>query len=342
MELHDERKQSLVAWLATIQTLQYEAIVPMLGDASFRRYFRVVTSQGSFVAMDAPPAKEDCTPFVKIACLLRQHGLHAPHVIASHVEQGFLLMTDYGDLTYLKALQTTNVDQLYGQALQALSRLQHCHQHVETALPRFGAAQMLQEWALHKEWFAEKWLGLSLIDIEKSLDACYLKIVEDALSQPQVLMHRDYHSANLMVIPEAVGILDFQDACIGPVTYDPVSLLRDCYIDWPDARVKAWILQYAHLLKERHVFVSHDFSEPLFLRWFDWMGLQRHLKALMIFSRKAIRDNEPRYLQYIPRVLAYLERISSQYSDFEVLHAYIRQRVIPATKRVMSSCALSS
>jgi N-acetylmuramate 1-kinase len=192
---------------------------------------------------------------------------------------------------------------------------------------------MLKEWAWHKEWVLDKFLGLSSPLAEKSLDACYELLVESAVTQPQVFMHRDYHSANLMVLPEGkVGILDFQDAFIGPVTYDLVSLLRDCYIDWPRERVRSWALFYLQTLHDKGLLSHVDDQE--FLRWFDLMGMQRHLKALLTFARKHVRDHQSHYLDHIPRTLGYLLNVSQHYPEFTRLHDYLRVTVQPAFERV--------
>ena len=198
---------------------------------------------------------------------------------------------------------------------------------------------MWQEWAWHKEWFLEKLLGVSVGAEEQVLDACYALLVESATTQPQVFMHRDYHSANLMVLPaQGVGILDFQDAFVGPLTYDLASLLRDCYIEWPEERVNQWALAYQKKLQQSGV---ANVDPRLFLRWFDLMGMQRHLKALLTFARKYVRDQQPHYLDYVPRTVNYLQRVCQRYPEFSALNRYLNTTVKPAVERALLLCAPS-
>lgn len=322
-----DRRADLELWLSPFDSLQ-----AMQGDASQRRYFRVQKGGTSYVVMDAPPSHEDCKPYLAIAKALRQKGLKTPEIFEADINRGFLLISDFGDATYLKTLTSANADQLYDKALDALAILQACRKIEGHAIHPFSAPFMKQEWVLFKEWML-KLLGLSLPLAEKELDACYDLLIGSAISQAQVLMHRDYHSANLMVLPGGeVGILDFQDAFIGPVTYDLVSLLRDCYIDWPKEKVEYWVSSYLQKLKNRGELTR--LSDQQFLRMFDFMGMQRHLKALMTFSRKAVRDNQPRYLQHVPRTLSYLIDVSQTYSELASLHDYLRVTIAPAFERI--------
>lgn len=328
-----ERENVLLHWLSAACKLSSFTLHQMPSDASFRRYFRVRIPSCSYVVMDAPPQKENCRSFISIANALHKMGLHTPEIIEANVEQGFLLITDFGDLTYLMALSAENADLLYQRALDALLLLQSCHHVSGHAVPPFTRDFMMKEWAWHKEWFLNKLLKLSLPAAEKDLDQCYQLLVESAAAQPQVFMHRDYHSANLMVLSEnAVGILDFQDAFIGPITYDLVSLLRDCYIDWPHEKVADWAISYFHRLQRTGAL--HDVDEQVFLRWFDWMGMQRHLKALLTFARKHVRDHQSHYLHFIPRTLKYLVNTSQHYPEFAILHNYLRVTVQPAFERI--------
>ena len=333
-----ERAHALTEWLKTRSGLAFDSLQAMPGDASFRRYFRVNTAHGSFVAMDAPPPRENCHPFVAIANALRMMKLQAPEIIAADVEQGFLLLTDFGDLTYLKACQADNVDQLYQVALDALLILQACSRVDELTIPLFTVEFMQQEWAWHKEWFLDKLLGLTLsLQQEKAMDQCMQAVIHTAAMQPQVFMHRDYHSANLMVLPNnQVGILDFQDAFVGPLTYDLVSMLRDCYIAWPDADVQQWALQYWR--KWQQTQPGQQISEQTFLRWFDWMGIERHIKALFTFARKRVRDHQASYLKHVPRTLNYIIQVSGRYPELKALHDYYQQIVLPVVEKEMT-CA---
>lgn len=310
----DERKQALEGWLQSAAGLDGVQLQPMQGDASFRRYFRITP----YVVMDAPPPRENCAPFVAIARALRNRGLQTPEIIQADLERGFLLLSDFGDHTYLKTLNKDNAAALYQRALQALANMHTCHEVPNHTLPLFTADFMRQEWRWHQEWFLQKYLGLN--NVSKALDDSYEKLVASAIEQPQVFMHRDYHSANLMVLPNDVGILDFQDAFIGPLTYDLASLLRDCYIDWPNAQVEKWALYYFGLLQQAGELKT--VTGETFLRWFDWMGMQRHLKALMTFARKKVRDQQPQYLAHIPRTLNYIIQVSGRYPELAVLHDY--------------------
>ena len=284
-----DRQKALLNWLRNDCGFTTVSLQPMQGAASFRRYFRIVDSRhASWVVMDAPPAYENCRPYVAIANALRRMKLHIPEIVAANIDQGFLLLTDFGDTTYLEGLNAENADGLYGHAFSSLAILQGCQTVPGHSLPLFTNDLMWQEWRWCKEWFLNKLLQLTLHH-EKDLDACYEKIVTSAIQQPQVFMHRDFHSGNLMVLPnKAVGILDFQDAFIGPITYDLVSLLRDCYIDWPKEQVRGWVNRYKAQLSE--VGMLQEVSQDTFLLWFDWMGMQRHFKALFTFARKRIRD----------------------------------------------------
>lgn len=331
MESADERKKALEIWLFA-QGVEAKHLQPMQNDASFRRYFRATTTQGTLVVMDAPPPQENCQAYMMMADRLRRRGLSTPEIIAADPEQGFLLITDFGDVTYLKAMNAENVNVLYSRALEALSLLQGCEE--VDAIPYFSSQWMHQEWAWHKEWFLNKLLGLQLTSTEeKKLNACYERIVNLAIAQPQVLMHRDYHSGNLMVLPEGIGILDFQDAFMGPVTYDLASLLRDCYVAWPEEQVRAWVYIYWQQLTRLGVLKHVD--QQQFLHWFDWMSIQRHLKALFTFARKEVRDHQPHYLKHIPRTLNYVLQTTACYPELSTLQQYMQQIVKPAMKRVL-------
>lgn len=328
MIIKDKRKKALEHWLNTECRIPSFVLQPMMGDASMRRYFRLTVQDQSYVVMDAPPPQENVRPFIAVAAALRQLAVQTPEIMHADKEQGFLLLTDFGDATYLKTLVPDNADELYARALKTLAIIQSCKAEV----PPFTADFMHKEWTWHKEWVLEKWLGLSMPSAE--VDACYECIVESAINQPQVFMHRDYHSANLMVLTNGnVGVLDFQDAFIGPITYDVVSLLRDCYIDWPQERVQHWALTYLRLLNEHNVLTQID--DETFLRWFDLMGMQRQLKALLTFARKHVRDQQSHYLNYVPRTLSYLLTVMPKYPELNALYIYLNEIVQPAIHRVM-------
>jgi aminoglycoside/choline kinase family phosphotransferase len=305
---------------------------PLAGDASFRRYFRISQPAGSYIAMDAPPEKENCVPFVAISRALRSHGLLTPEIIAEDLSQGFLLLSDFGDRLLLNELSVVNAEMLYTQALDALAVLQSCSSVIGWEIPPFTAEFMYKELKLFQEWYLKQHLAIDLsAATESMLDQLFLFLAETAASQPQVFMHRDYHSANLMVLPnDQIGILDFQDAFIGPVTYDLVSLLRDCYIAWPEEQVTKLALKYRDQL-------NLAVSDYEFLRWFDLMGLQRHLKALLTFSRKYRRDGNANYLKHIPCTLNYILLESQRYTECQEFYTFLREIVMPKQFTVIAS-----
>jgi len=318
------RRDQLQQWLAGTCGLSEPVLCALQNDASFRRYFRVQQPSGSYIAMDAPPEKENCVPYVAISRALRAQGLLTPEVIAEDLEQGFLLLTDFGDDVLLHQLKIHNPELLYTQALDALAILKNCPDVLDWKLKSFSADFMYQELKLFQEWFLGNYLGIILSkETEKMLEDFFEFLVNSAANQPQVFMHRDYHSANLMILPDnKIGILDFQDAYIGPITYDLVSLLRDCYIAWPEELVEKLVLQYKNQL-------DLSVSNIEFMRWFDLMGLQRHLKALLTFARKYKRDNNPNYLQHIPRTLNYILKESELYSECKLFNLWVREVVMP-------------
>ena len=310
----DERLEALQQWLGGEVAVTPLRIEPASGDASFRRYFRVTLDDGAtLIAMDAPPEKEDCAPFVQIANRLHALGLHVPAIHAQSLAQGFLLLEDLGSVHYLDRLDDASVDRLYGDALGALLVVQGCVP-VE-GLPDYDRAMLLREMALFPDWLLGRELGIDLMPDERTaLDAVFEHLVDNALEQPRVCVLRDYHSRNLMVTASPnPGILDFQDAVAGPVTYDLVSLLKDCYIAWPRARVVDWVYGYHELATQSGVLREVD--EARFLRWFDLMGVQRHLKAAGIFARLNRRDGKPGYLKDIPRTVDYIIGLEGGYPE---------------------------
>jgi aminoglycoside/choline kinase family phosphotransferase len=253
---------------------------------------------------------------VYISHLLRDLGLHVPEILAEDTAQGFLLLSDLGSRLYLGELNEANVDRLYGDALGALATLQGCGP-TESNLPRYGRRLLLAEMSLFRDWLLGTHLEMTLNDSERQrLEESFESLVANALEQPVVCVHRDFHSRNLMVSDHHnPGILDYQDAVIGPVTYDLVSLLRDCYIDWPRSRVEGWARGYYELARQTGILRPGDADETCFLRWFDLMGVQRHLKAAGIFARLNHRDGKPGYLADIPRTLGYVQAVSQRYPE---------------------------
>ena len=312
-----ERLEELRQWLREFDTSNSFHLEEASQDASFRRYFRVSFDGCSLILMDAPPAREDSRPFVKVASLLQQAGVHVPEVLKSDLAKGILLLTDLGTKHYSDELDEANADRLYADAMSALLKIQT--RVSAEAVPSYDAALLSFEMDLFVEWFLHCHLQLALTRSQRrSLSACFDSLLQSALSQPQVFVHRDYHSRNLMVQEtDNPGILDFQGALCGPVTYDLVSLLRDVYICWPEARVRKWALDYQHQAL-RAGLLHHDDSRQ-WLKWFDWMGVQRHLKIAGIFCRLYHRDRKAGYLADLPLTLRYLRSVSSRYRELVFL-----------------------
>lgn len=281
-------------------------------DASFRSYWRVRQGTRSWVVMNAPPDKEDVGPFIDIAARLRNAGLNAPEVIATDLAQGFLLLSDLGTRTYLPELDETHVESLYGDAFDALQTMQtRVDAH---GLPLYDTLRLTTEMELFPTWFLGRHLGLeSSVTQADVIEDCMQRLLNSAAEQPIAFVHRDYHSRNLMIVPDAnPGIIDFQDAVIGPITYDLVSLLKDCYIQWPLARVYGWAEGYRQRLVAAGVV---EVGPTRWRRWFDWMGLQRHLKVLGIFARLNYRDGKSGYLNDLPLVLDYTLGVCHRYGE---------------------------
>jgi aminoglycoside/choline kinase family phosphotransferase len=312
----DTRRDALERWLKH-ELQQAFTLTPASEDASFRRYWRATLEAGaSYVAMDAPPQKEDCRAFVRVARMLRAAGVHAPQVIAQDLEQGFLLLSDLGRRTYLHELNAANANRLFADAIDALLRWQLATRPGE--LPPYDEALLRREMNLFPEWYVERHLKKSLSKSQKeALEDIFRLLVQSALAQPLVYVHRDYMPRNLMVSEPNPGVLDFQDAVLGPITYDMVSLLRDAFISWEEAQVLDWSVRYWERAKSAGLPVAADFGE--FWRAFEWMGLQRHLKVLGIFARINYRDGKPHYLQDTPRFIDYALSVSKRYSELAPL-----------------------
>jgi len=319
----EQRLQRLHEFVSQAIGTQDYGFAPASSDASFRRYFRVSFDGRTEIVMDAPPEHENCERFIKVAEFLAATGLNVPLIKAADLEQGFLLISDLGTAQYLDLLDSKNADRLYGNALQSLLLLQKAEPAIE--FPEYDEALLTRELGIFSEWYLQRHLGRALNRKETAqLQQVYDCLVQNALEQPRVIVHRDYHSRNLLDTGTTrPGILDFQDAVIGPITYDLVSLLKDCYIAWPEDRVERWACDY----KSRCVAdkVMAEVSTQEFLRWFHLMGVQRHLKAAGIFARLKHRDAKPGYLADIPRTLSYVARVARQYPELEVLIEYCEQ-----------------
>jgi len=329
----DTRLQALKDWLNRDLELHFSDLRPASTDASFRRYFRIRHHGETYIVMDAPPDREDLKPFLVMAWTLRDIGVSVPQVLEVDQERGYLLLTDLGERLYLDALDTNSVEHLYGDALDALELIQARGPRDESVLPPYDSALLQREMALFTDWLLDRHLGLSLSAAERSmLSDTFASLERAALSQPRVCVHRDYHSRNLMVLEhDNPGVLDFQDAVVGPITYDLVSLLRDCYIAWPRTQVETWALDY--LRRPAVAELAEDADEEQWLRWFDLMGVQRHLKASGIFARLFHRDGKDRYLADVPRTLRYIVDAASGHPETEPLAELVEARVLPAMER---------
>jgi aminoglycoside/choline kinase family phosphotransferase len=308
----DNRRHALERWLSAELRGARFSLTPASEDASFRRYFRATLDDGrSFVAMDAPPEKEDCRPFVHVAGLLREAGVHAPQVHAQDLSQGFLLLTDLGTRTYLQELSDGNAAPLFADATDALVRWQLATRQAE--LSPYDEALLRREMQLFPDWYVSRHLGLQLTQGQQQmLEQVFALLVKSALAQPKVYVHRDYMPRNLMRSEPNPGVLDFQDAVTGPITYDMVSLMRDAFLSWKDDQVLDWTVRYWEKAKKANLPVDTDFGE--FWRAFEWMGLQRHLKVLGIFARINYRDGKPKYLEDTPRFIRYARDVAKRYS----------------------------
>jgi len=311
-----DRKLQLENWLGQVLAGKAFTLTTASADASFRRYFRVHSDSETMIAMDAPPPKEDCTPFVKVAKLFLDAGLNVPKVIAQDLAQGFLLLSDLGDDTYLSKLNADNAQALYGDATDALIKLQRVSK--PNVLPSYDEALLTREMNLFPEWYIAKHLGITLeANKDKVIKATFETLNKNILSQGQVYVHRDYHSRNLMICDQAhdsnPGVLDFQDAVYGAITYDLVSLLKDAYISWDEEQIIDWAVRYWQPAKKAGLPVPQDFSE--FYRDFEWMGAQRHIKVLGIFARLYHRDGKDGYLKDMPLVMEYLRKVCGRYVE---------------------------
>jgi N-acetylmuramate 1-kinase len=324
----DSRLEELTRWVFDDLGFAGSRIAPASADASFRRYFRVTRGTDSYIVMDAPPGKEDLGPFLRVGRLLLAMGMNAPVVLAQHAESGFLLLSDLGQRQYLDELsQDGAVESLYGDALDALAIMQGAGGTRE--LPPYDHALLMREMQLMPDWFLREHLRVEPNPDERAMLAGLFELLAGcALAQPAAFVHRDYHSRNLLVTEHKnPGILDFQDAVWGPVTYDLVSLLKDCYIAWPAARVRAWALGHRQRLIDAGF--ALEAGEEEFIRWFDWMGLQRHIKVLGIFARLYYRDGKSQYLKDLPRVLRYTQEAAAAYPETAPFAAFIAARIEP-------------
>jgi aminoglycoside/choline kinase family phosphotransferase len=329
-----DRAEQLRRWLSATLGGEFR-IAPASDDASFRRYFRVRRddAQAPLIAMDAPPDKESCAQFVYVAGLFAGAGVHVPAIHAQDLAQGFLLLSDLGETTYLSALDERSAGSLYERALDALIRIQLASR--PGALPDYDRGLLERELRLFPEWYLSRQLGRDPTPAQaETLERAFSVMLANNLAQARVFVHRDYHSRNLMLCDPCPGILDFQDAVYGPVTYDLVSLLRDAYIAWEEERVIDWAVRYWGKARSAGLPVPGDFAD--FYRDFEWMGAQRQLKVLGIFARLSLRDGKNAYLKDQPRVMGYLRRTCERYREFVPL-ARLLDQLDPAVTR--AGCA---
>jgi aminoglycoside/choline kinase family phosphotransferase len=309
-----DRLTQLQQWLDSLSENTYTDLKPASADASFRQYFRVTNNKDdkTYIVMDAPPEKEDCHPFLLVTDLIRGVGVNAPDIISVDMKQGFLLLDDLGNKPYLDYLDNDSADNLYTDAIDALVKMQT----IDGLLPPYDEKFLQTEMDLFETWYLNRHLGIELDQAQKtSLDNVCNLLVQSATEQPQVFVHRDYHSRNLMITDENnPGVIDYQDAVIGPISYDLVSLFKDCYIEWPREKVELWLdLYLARLSPARFI------EKETLLRWFDLMGVQRHLKVLGIFARLNYRDGKSQYLNDLPLTLKYVLDTCEQYDELAPL-----------------------
>lgn len=323
--MQNTRLDQLKTWIGSIYA-QEPRLSPLKGDASPRRYFRLEIEWGyTAVVMDAGDELDSCRAFLAIAAALKKNGVNAPSIYAADLQKGFLLLTDFGNELYEHTLNRDTADTLYRDAINVLFKLQMVKGVEGLALPFFNEEMYAEECGRFHEWYLRKHLGWALTQKDyQILENMYGLLTESAMTQPQVFVHRDYHSRNLMRLPgvRMPGVLDFQDALRGPITYDVLSLLRDCYIDWPEVRVNNWLDYYRQSALHNGILKEDD--PFIFTQWVDWVGLQRHLKCLGTFARLKYRDKKSSYLAYIPRLLRYTRSVCQRYPVLQPLLAYLR------------------
>jgi aminoglycoside/choline kinase family phosphotransferase len=332
------RREKLEHWLAGIGDLDPASLVSASEDASFRHYYRLQSGDTTRIVMDAPPEQEDCGPFIQIAGFLQRMGLNSPRILNENLDNGFLLLTDLGSTLYLIELENdrSKANELYGDAISALTIMQKRGTDFQSQLPPYDEELLSFELSLFHDWLCERHLEIDFTESDEIQwqEVCRL-LIDNALQQPKVFVHRDYHSRNLMVTDnDNPGILDFQDAVEGPLTYDLVSLLKDCYISWPKDQTERWALQSYDQLDDA---VTNQLGKEQFIRHFDLMGVQRHLKASGIFARLLHRDGKTGYMPEVPRTLDYIVALEDKYDELSFLIDMITQRCLPKLREATCS-----
>lgn len=319
----DHRLESLKTWLTTALKSTKFSVQPASEDASFRRYFRVTTEQGTYIAMDAPPIQEPIAPFIKTCTALVHQQVNAPHIYAQNQEDGFLLLADFGNQNYLDQLKH-NANYLYACAIKSLVQIQRgVFEQAELDIPLYNHELLNNELDVFVEWFVEHHCQTELsIDQQQQWHSLKTLLIESCLEQPQVWVHRDYHSRNLMVTEiNNPGVIDFQDMVIGPISYDLVSLFKDCYIEWPRARQLDWCNQYYQLAEQQ--LPEFQFTEQQLIRWYDLTGLQRHLKVLGVFCRLNYRDGKTHYMHDLPLVKKHVQNVFECQAELQPFQTFI-------------------
>lgn len=315
-----DRLTQLQQWLDSLADNTFTNLQPASSDASFRQYFRVTSMQENrtYIVMDAPPEKENCHAFVLVTNLIRGVNVNAPEIIALDLQQGFLLLEDLGNKSYLEYLNDNTADNLYSDAIDALIEMQT----IDGLLPAYDKKLLQKEMDLFETWYLNRHLDIELGKKQKkALTSIFDLLIDNATQQPQVFVHRDYHSRNLMITDvNNPGVIDYQDAVIGPISYDLVSLFKDCYISWPREKVEQWLDLYLERLKS-----THSLERETFIRWFDLMGVQRHLKVLGIFARLNYRDGKSRYLNDLPLTLKYVLDTCERYTELQPLQQLLEE-----------------
>ncbi len=322
-----DRLTQLKLWLEQLSANTYTDLQIASADASFRQYFRVSNNKDNktYIVMDAPPENEDCRPFLQITELIRNIGVNAPAILAMDLQQGFLLLDDLGNKPYLAQLNENNADDLYIDAIDALIKMQA----IDAILPSYDEQLLQSEMDLFETWYLNRHLDIRLNQTHKAiLGSVFNTLIENAMQQPQVFVHRDYHSRNLMLTDvNNPGVIDYQDAVIGPITYDLVSLFKDCYIEWPREKVELWLELYlARITPARLI------DKQTLMRWFDLMGVQRHLKVLGIFARLNYRDGKKQYLNDLPLTLKYILDCCELYEELHPLKILLKKTGIASAE----------
>ena len=318
-----DRLSQLQQWLENLAENTYIDLQPASADASFRQYFRVTNKNDNktYIVMDAPPEKEDILPFMLVTDLIRRTKVNAPDIIAVDAKQGFLLLDDLGNRPYLEELNNDTAEKLYIDAIDALLKLQN----IDGMLPAYNSQLLQTEMNLFETWYLNRHLKIELSKTQKAvLNNVFKLLIKNAEEQPQVFVHRDYHSRNLMITDESnPGVIDYQDAVFGPITYDLVSLFKDCYIEWPREKIEHWLDLYLARLTPHRFIEKHTL-----VRWFDLMGVQRHLKVLGIFSRLNYRDGKKQYLDDLPLTLKYIIDTCERYDELKPLKIILEETTL--------------